>query len=350
MSGQIDIDDLKEDINKRAGEELAHNLRKEDPTEIEHWTSTGCFMLNNIIADGETSGIPSGKIVELAGQESTGKSFLSAMIAANGLQNDVDLVVYFDSEEAASSDFLEEIGVDLSQTLYVRAKSVEFVFETIEQLTGKHENILFIWDSVAMTGLKGQKEDDFGQRNDIAGKGRVMSKAFERVTVPLGQTNSTLLCTNQIRHYIPKPSDPPTVQYTKPYYTPGGKTLKHAYSLRIWLKKRDANSAAVEGEHGTKIGAEVKAEIEKSRFGSEDKECKFDMIWGDGIKIEEEPYWVDLLKDTDFIETRGAWHYFKMDDYEKKAQGASNFIAEMRSDEEFYEKVKEAVKRTLMRR
>jgi len=347
-NGKVNLDKLAKSINKSAGEDLAYNLNEEDPTEIPYWLSTGCHILDMTISGKEKGGIPCGKVIEIAGQESTGKSFFASTIAANAQKsNNIDLVVYFDSEEAQNSEFMQTAGVDLDNLLYVQAKSVEFVFETIEQILGEYRNVLFIWDSIAMTGLRSKQEAGFGERQDIAAKARVMSSSFDRVTIPLGNADSTLICTNQLKDYIPKASDPHSVKFTKPYYTPGGRTLNHVYSLRIWLKRRDANSASVMDDEGNKIGAEVKAELKKSRFGSEDKTCVFDIIWGDGVGIREKPYWIDLLKKNDDIYFSGnGW--FKFPDWDSKKR-TTNFEQMLEEDDGFREEVMKYLKEELMR-
>lgn len=342
---QIDIDDVKDTINQAAGEDIAYNLQEEDPTKIKNWVSTGCFLLDAITARGEKGGVPSGKIIELAGKQSTGKSFLSSMIASNA-QEEMGTVVYFDSEEAMGSDFLEKIGVNLDNIVYAKAKSVELVFEVVEQVLGDFEDVLFVWDSIALTPVEALKESDHGQRQDISAKARILANEFQRMTVPLGETNSTLICTNQLRDYIPKKHESPNIKYTKPYYTPGGKTANHAYSLRIWLTRRGANSAYVT-EEGEKIGAEVEAEVRKSRFGSEQLTCKFDLIWSGDIGISEKEYWIEFLEETDHLEQGGAWYTFTDGDYEKKVQGSAKFKQALDEDDEFEARVKKVLNNKL---
>lgn len=339
MSGQIDIDDLKEGINKREGDELAYNLNDKDPTEVDFWMSTGCWMLDSITVDGGVGGIPSGKIVELAGEESTGKSFLASHVAGNAINSDdADLVVYFDSEEAQSSEFLEKAGVNLDNLLYVRAKSVEFIFETIEYILDRQENVLFIWDSLALTPHRELKESDWGQRQDISATPRLLAKAFKRVTSPLGQNSSTLLVTNQVRENIN------TNPYSSedPLYTPGGRTLRHVYSLRIWLSRRDTRSSYVTNEDDERIGAEVEARIKKSRFGSEEKTCNFDIIWRGNVGIREKQYWLDVLKEEcdEFDYSKNGYWTLEVGEYEESGRGEDAFVGSLEKDKEFESQVK----------
>jgi recombination protein RecA len=100
---------------------------------------------------GKPAGIPVGKVVEIAGLEGSGKSYMAAQIAANAQKKDID-VIYFDSESAIDPSFLQNAGCDIGRLLYVQAQSVEFVLETIEELLGSNDNrMLFVWDSLALT-------------------------------------------------------------------------------------------------------------------------------------------------------------------------------------------------------
>ena len=131
--GKVSIDEVRRLLNKKAGHEVAHSLKDENPTQVKQWIPTGSRWLDSIICKGNLAGIPVGKIVEIAGLEATGKSFMAAQIAANAQNMGID-VVYFDSESAIDPSFLEKAGCDLSTLMYVQAESVEFVLETVEEL------------------------------------------------------------------------------------------------------------------------------------------------------------------------------------------------------------------------
>jgi recombination protein RecA len=148
--GRVSMQDLMKLVNKKAGRNVAHDLTGENPTEVKEWISTGSRWLDSIICKGQVAGIPVGKVSELAGLTSTGKSYMAAQIAANA-QKTGKIVVYFDSESAIDPDFLERAGCDLSRLMYIQATSVEFVLETVEELLGaSDEQLLFIWDSLAL--------------------------------------------------------------------------------------------------------------------------------------------------------------------------------------------------------
>ena len=132
-NGSLNVDEIRKLLNKKAGREIAHSLKEDNPTEVKEWIPTGSRWLDSIVCKGRLAGIPVGKIVEIAGLEATGKSFMAAQIAGNAQKMGID-VVYFDSESAIDPGFLERAGCDLNRLMYVQAESVEFVLETIDEL------------------------------------------------------------------------------------------------------------------------------------------------------------------------------------------------------------------------
>jgi len=147
-AGRVSLQDLMSLVNKKAGRNVAHDLTGDNPTEVKEWIPTGSRWLDSIICKGRVAGIPVGKVTELAGLESTGKSYMAAQIAANA-QKTGKMVVYFDSESAIDPGFLERAGCDLGRLMYVQASSVEFVLETVEELLGAtEEQLLFIFGTL----------------------------------------------------------------------------------------------------------------------------------------------------------------------------------------------------------
>ena len=142
-AGRVPIHDLMKLVNKKAGRTVAHDLTGDNPTTVKEWIPTGSRWLDSIICKGQVSGIPVGKVTEIAGLEATGKSYMAVQIAANA-QKMGKVVVYFDSESAIDPSFLEKAGCDLESLMYVQAQSVEFVLETIEELLGATEEEISI--------------------------------------------------------------------------------------------------------------------------------------------------------------------------------------------------------------
>ncbi len=335
-AGRVSLQDLMTLVNKKAGRNVAHDLTGDNPTEVKEWIPTGSRWLDSIICKGHVAGIPVGKVSELAGLESTGKSYMAAQVAANA-QKTGKMVVYFDSESAIDPSFLERAGCDLERLMYVQASSVEFVLETVEELLGAtDEQLLFIWDSLALTPSVSDVEGDFNPQSSMAVKARILAKGMSKLIIPIAYTQATFLVVNQLISNIPSGPNDRTVAMTTPYMTPGGKAMHYSYSLRIWLTGRKAKSAFIEDDKGFRIGSEVKVKLEKSRFGTQGRTCAFRILWGTNeIGIRDEESWFEAVKGSECLTSAGAWYTLKMPDgYEKKFQ-PSKWGEIIQSDEEF---------------
>jgi recombination protein RecA len=187
--------DLMKIVNKKAGQNVAHDLSGDNPTSVKEWIPTGSRWLDSIICKGQVAGIPVGKITEIAGLQSTGKSYMATQIASNA-QKSGKMVVYFDSESAIDPTFMERAGCDLERLMYVQASSVEFVLETIEELLGAtDEQLVFIWDSLAFTPSVSDVEGDFNPQSSMAVKARILAKGMSKLVIPIADQKATLYCT-----------------------------------------------------------------------------------------------------------------------------------------------------------
>ena len=308
-AGKVSIAEMRKLLNKKAGGSVAYNLNEDNPTDVKEWIPTGSRWLDSIICRGKSAGIPMGKIAEIAGLESTGKSYMASQIAANAQKMGID-VVYFDSESALDSSFLEKAGCDVDSVLYVQATSVESVLEYIEELLGTGNQFLFIWDSLAFTPSKSDIEGDFNPLSSMAVKPRILSKGLSKLVQPIANSSSTLLILNQLKTNI---TSNIAEAMTTPYFTPGGKALNYSYSLRIWLTGRKAKASFITDENGFRVGSEVKAKIEKSRFGTQGRVCTFKIVWGgEDVAIRDEESWFEAIKSSEQLTNAGAWfslHY-----------------------------------------
>tara|TARA_Y100000034_G_scaffold94939_1_gene115157 strand:+ start:644 stop:1795 length:1152 start_codon:yes stop_codon:yes gene_type:complete len=320
-AGKVSIAAMRKLLNKKEGRQIAYNLMEQNPTDVKEWIPTGSRWLDSIICRGKYAGIPMGKIVEIAGLESTGKSYMASQIAANAQKMGIT-VVYFDSESALDSTFLERAGCDVENVLYVQASSVESVLEYIEELLGTGEQFLFVWDSLALTPSKSDIEGDFNPLSSMAVKPRILSKGMSKLVQPIANSRSTLLVLNQLKTNI---TSNIAEAMTTPYFTPGGKALNYSYSLRIWLTGRKAKASFIMDENGFRIGSEVKVKIEKSRFGSQGRLCSFKIVWGgDDVKICDEESWFEAIKASQYLNNSGAWFSLVYEDgKEEKFQKSS---------------------------
>jgi recombination protein RecA len=313
--GKVSMKDLMSLVNKKAGVTVAHDLTGDNPTEVKQWIPTGSRWLDSIIAKGKVTGIPVGKVTEIAGLEATGKSYMAVQVAANAQKMGM-LVVYFDSESAIDPSFLERAGCDLERLMYVQAASVEFVLETIEEILGAaDEQVLFIWDSLAFTPSVSDVEGDFNPQSSMAVKARILAKGMSKLVIPIADKKATFLVLNQLKTNIPQGPMARQIAMVSPYTTPGGRAMHYAYSLRIWLTGRKAKAAFIEDEKGFRIGSEVKVKLEKSRFGTAGRNCHFKILWGtEEIGIQCDMSLFDAIKKSESLTSSGSWYTLRMKD------------------------------------
>lgn len=332
-AGKIDINSMKSLFNKTAGMNVAHNLKEDNPTAVKDWIPTGSRWLDSIICKGQMAGIPIGKTTEIAGLSASGKSFMATQIAANAQKKDIQ-VIYFDSESAIDPMFLERAGVDLGDLIYVQAVSVEKTFEQIEaaMTTYPDTRFLFIWDSIAATPAEKDIEGDFNPQSSMAVKPRIMSKALSKLTIPLANTQSTLLMVNQLKTNI---TSNIAEAMTTPFFAPGGKSIEYYASIRIWLTRRKSKASFVENEKGVRIGSETKVKLEKSRFGSYGRTCTFKILWGDDVGIQDEESWLEAIKlsGTDRLKRGGSWYTLIGENGKEFKFQASKWIEQLQDDE-----------------
>ena len=318
-------------INKKAGMNIAHNLNEDSPTIVKDWIPTGSRWLDSIICRGKLAGIPVGKIVEIAGLASTGKSYMAAQIAANAQKKGM-VVVIFDSESAIDPKFLEKTGCNVEDLIYVQATSVELVLETIEELLDSGEQMLFVWDSLALTPAISDVEGDFNPNSSMAVKARVLSKGMSKLTISIANSQSTFLVLNQLKTNIPQGPSARIQVMTTPYTTPGGKAMVYAYSLRIWLTGRKAKASFVVDEKGYRIGSEVKVKLEKSRFGTQGRQCNFKILWGDDIGVQDEESWLDAIKSSEHLKQSGAWFELVYEDGTSEKFQTANWKEKLKNE------------------
>jgi recombination protein RecA len=213
---------LIKDLNKEFGTRVAYNLSEDEaPTNIKRWIETGSIQLNYAIKNAIGGGYPEGRIIEISGLPSSGKSHL-AYHAAAVVQSLGGLVVYIDTENATPLDKLQQMGINVSKRfVYCDTHCTEEVFSIIESTVVKAKSILdkgipilVIWDSVAATSPKAELDGDYDQ-NTMGLQARVISKGMRKLTGVIGQNNVTLLCLNQVRENIGCVSPDTTVYVRK---------------------------------------------------------------------------------------------------------------------------------------
>ena len=226
--------DLIKSLNKERGMRIAYNLSTdESPTHVKRWIGTGSVQLDYIISNRKNGGLPEGRIIEIFGPPSIGKSHIAAQIA-KATQAMGGIVVYIDTENAVSIENLKALGVEISKRLvYIDTHCTEDVFSIAESTIMKAKAlqkdvpVTIIWDSVAATSPKAELAGEY-DKDSIGLQARAISKGMRKITGIIANQNVLLVCLNQIRTKM-------GVLYGDPTTTPGGVAIPFHASVRIKL-------------------------------------------------------------------------------------------------------------------
>jgi recombination protein RecA len=275
------IANITKDINKTKGEKVAFNLieDKDAPTNVAQWISTTSVKLDYIISNRRPGGIPCGRIIEIFGEPSSGKSTLAQTICAQ-MQRNGGIAVYIDSENATSLENLALIGVNVEELIFVQEQCIEDTFQLIEQIITSVKNqmddvpILIVWDSVAASVSRTELEATYEQQQ-IGIKARALSKGIMKVNQILKDKGVTLILLNQTRQKIGVMGSDPTT-------TPGGMAIPFAASVRLRVYTPSKIKELVDKQEIIR-GIEIKIGAVKNKVARPYRQTSIQIIYGKGI-------------------------------------------------------------------
>ncbi len=278
---------------------------------------TGSMTLDLALGIG---GVPRGRIVEIYGPESSGKTTVALQIIAEAQKMNGE-VAFIDVEHALDPVYAKALGVNIDNLLVSQPDSGEQALEIAEALIRSGAIDVIVLDSIAAMTTRAEIDGEMGD-NHVGQLARLMSQAMRKLTAAISKSNCVAIFINQIREKI-------GVMYGNPETTPGGRALKFYASVRIEVRKGEPIKSGNEI-----IGARTRCKIVKNKVAPPFKECEFDIMYGTGISRTGEV--LDLATDLGIVKKGGSW--FSYGD-RKLGQGRDNVKEVLKSDPELMKEI-----------
>ena len=271
--------------------------------------STGSIGLDLALGIG---GVPRGRIVEIFGAESAGKSTLALSCLAQAQKNGGQ-AAYIDVEHAMDPSYAQKIGVNNKELLISQPNSAEEALEITDHLVASGALDIIVVDSVAALVPRAELEGEMGDYH-VGAQARLMSQALRKLTATIHKTNTTCIFINQLREKI-------GVMFGSPETTPGGRALKFYSSVRIDIRRIEAIKS-----DGEITGGRTRVKIVKNKVAPPFRQAEFDIMYGKGISREGSL--VDVGVEQGFVKKSGAWYTYEGEQLGQGRENAKQFLTD----------------------
>ena len=309
-------------IQKDFGEAAIMRLGDSTSMDVES-IPTGNLLIDRALGVG---GFPRGRIVEVYGPESSGKTTLTLTVIAQA-QKQGGLAAFIDVEHALDPQYAARLGVDLDNLLISQPTSGEEALQICETLVRSNAVDVIVLDSVAALVTKQELSGEIGD-STVGTQARLMSAAMRKLTGLISKARTTCIFTNQIREKI-------GVMFGSPETTPGGRALKFFSSVRVDIRR----IGQIKSTDGTVQGSRTKVKIVKNKVAPPFTEAEFDIMYNEGISSSGSL--LDLALEYDVIQKRGSWFSY---DGSQLAQGRDAAKEALKADDGLYEEIETKVK------
>ena len=316
MDKQTALDTAIKQLEKQFGKGAVMRLGENTHMNVEH-ISTGSLSLDVALGIG---GLPRGRIVEIYGPESSGKTTLSLHCIAEGQKNGGN-VAFIDVEHALDPVYAEALGVNINELLVSQPDTGEDALEIAEGLIRSGAIDVIVIDAVAALVPKAEIEGEMGDSH-VGLHARLMSQALRKLAGAINKSNCVAIFINQLREKV-------GVVYGNPEVTTGGRALKFYSSVRIEIRKGEAIKV-----NGEIIGNHTKAKVVKNKIAPPFKVAEFDIMYGEGISREGEL--LDMAVEAEVVQKAGAWFSYKT---QRLGQGRDKVKELFRNDPELAKQI-----------
>jgi recombination protein RecA len=290
---------------------------------------TGNLLIDQALGIG---GFPRGRIVEVYGPESSGKTTLTLTVIAQA-QKTGGLAAFIDVEHALDPGYARKLGVKMEELLVSQPSSGEEALRICETLVRSNSLDVIVVDSVAALVTRQELEGEIGD-STVGAQARLMSAALRKLTAIISKARTCCIFTNQIREKI-------GVMFGNPETTPGGKALKFYASVRVDIRR----IGAIKSSDGTVTGNRTRVKVVKNKLAPPYTEAEFDIMYNEGISGVGSL--LDLAMEFDILQKRGSWISYKGT---QLAQGRDACKEALKADDALYAEVEELVKARLVER